>query len=60
MTAKNGRYDDLEPALPSLVEEGLRSPVIGDEMGEVADLSQVVEGTHSDLAAVEQQEPRRR
>ena len=60
MTAKNGRYDDLEPALPSLVEEGLRRPVIGDEMGEVADLAQVVQGPHPDLAAVQQQEARRR
>ena len=47
MTVKNRRHDDLEPALPSLVKECLRRPVIGDEMGEVADLAQVVKGPHS-------------
>jgi hypothetical protein len=45
----NGSDHNLETAFPDLVQECLRSPVIGDEMGEVADLAQVVQRTQSTL-----------
>jgi len=57
---RNGSDHDLKTALAGLVQECLGSAVICDEMGEVANLAQVVQGAHADLAAVQQKQSRRR
>ena len=56
----NGSHHYLESVLSDFVEKCLGSPIIGDEVCEVADLAQVVQGTHADLAAVKQKQSRRR
>ena len=56
----NGSHHYLESVVSGFVEKCLGSPIIGDEVCEVADLAQVVQRTHVNLAAVQQKQARRR